>query len=68
MIFDKFCILIFYYWFQTNYMVRGDEHERKLYDMLLLNYNTLERPVENNSLPVIVYLGLYLQQIIDLVK
>lgn len=48
--------------------VNCDEHEKRLYELLLSNYNVLERPVENNSLPVVVFLGLFFQQIIDLVN
>ncbi|XP_078614780.1 neuronal acetylcholine receptor subunit alpha-7-like [Branchiostoma floridae x Branchiostoma japonicum] len=40
-------------------------HQRKLLDKLLKNYNTLERPVLNDSDPLTVNLGVTLQQIID---
>lgn len=33
-----------------------------------LSYNKLERPVANESLPLVVHFGLVLQQIIDVVK
>uniref|UniRef100_A0A914WI70 Uncharacterized protein n=1 Tax=Plectus sambesii TaxID=2011161 RepID=A0A914WI70_9BILA len=39
--------------------------ERRLYDDLKRGYNLLERPVENHSLPVTVYLKVSLQQLID---
>lgn len=45
-----------------------DEHERRLYDTLLANYNVLERPVDNNSMPVQVKLQIILNQIIDVVR
>ncbi|XP_054890295.1 neuronal acetylcholine receptor subunit alpha-7 [Poeciliopsis prolifica] len=41
------------------------EHQRKLYKELLANYNRLERPVVNDSAPILVELGLTLLQIID---
>uniref|UniRef100_A0A3Q2PLW1 Neurotransmitter-gated ion-channel ligand-binding domain-containing protein n=1 Tax=Fundulus heteroclitus TaxID=8078 RepID=A0A3Q2PLW1_FUNHE len=41
------------------------EHQRKLYKQLLANYNRLERPVVNDSAPILVELGLTLLQIID---
>ncbi|XP_076873799.1 neuronal acetylcholine receptor subunit alpha-7 [Brachyhypopomus gauderio] len=41
------------------------EHQRKLYRELLANYNRLERPVANDSAPLVVELGLTLLQIID---
>ena len=40
-------------------------NERKLLSFLLDKYNTLERPVSNESEPVMVSFGLTLQQIID---
>jgi hypothetical protein len=39
--------------------------ERRLYEDLKRGYNILERPVENHSLPVTVYLKVSLQQLID---
>ncbi|XP_066516043.1 neuronal acetylcholine receptor subunit alpha-7 isoform X1 [Hoplias malabaricus] len=41
------------------------EHQRRLYKELLANYNRLERPVANDSAPLVVELGLTLLQIID---
>ncbi|XP_061100933.1 neuronal acetylcholine receptor subunit alpha-7-like, partial [Conger conger] len=41
------------------------EYQRKLYNDLLKNYNRLERPVQNDSAPLLVELGLTLLQIID---
>ncbi|KAF5891834.1 neuronal acetylcholine receptor subunit alpha-7-like, partial [Clarias magur] len=41
------------------------EHQRRLYKELLENYNRLERPVANDSAPLVVELGLTLLQIID---
>ncbi|KAH6932566.1 hypothetical protein HPB50_007611 [Hyalomma asiaticum] len=43
-------------------------HERRLLTDLLANYNTLERPVLNESEPLILSFGLTLQQIIDVVS
>lgn len=43
------------------------EHERRLLHDLLDNYNQLERPVGNESEPVVVSFGITLQQIIDVV-
>ncbi|XP_055852189.1 neuronal acetylcholine receptor subunit alpha-7 isoform X6 [Episyrphus balteatus] len=40
-------------------------HEKRLLNHLLSNYNTLERPVANESEPLEVKFGLTLQQIID---
>lgn len=46
----------------------GGEHQRKLYRDLMENYNRLERPVQNDSAPIVVELGLTLLQIIDVVS
>ncbi|XP_031778064.1 neuronal acetylcholine receptor subunit alpha-7 isoform X4 [Nasonia vitripennis] len=43
----------------------GGAYERALLNKLLSNYNTLERPVENESEPLQVKFGITLQQIID---
>ncbi|XP_014616022.1 PREDICTED: neuronal acetylcholine receptor subunit alpha-7 isoform X2 [Polistes canadensis] len=43
----------------------GGEHEKRLLNNLLSNYNTLERPVANESEPLEVKFGITLQQIID---
>ncbi|KAL6436054.1 hypothetical protein ACFW04_005695 [Cataglyphis niger] len=40
-------------------------HEKRLLNHLLANYNTLERPVANESEPLEVKFGITLQQIID---
>nr|AFN88987.1 nicotinic acetylcholine receptor alpha 6 subunit isoform IX [Bactrocera dorsalis] len=40
-------------------------HEKRLLNHLLSTYNTLERPVPNESEPLEVKFGLTLQQIID---
>lgn len=42
-------------------------HEKRLLNNLLSNYNTLERPVSNESDALTVKFGLTLQQIIDVV-
>uniref|UniRef100_H3D3A9 Neuronal acetylcholine receptor subunit alpha-7 n=1 Tax=Tetraodon nigroviridis TaxID=99883 RepID=H3D3A9_TETNG len=44
---------------------RGGEYQRKLYNDLMVNYNRLERPVLNDSAPIVVELGFTLRQIID---
>ncbi|CAB1430229.1 unnamed protein product [Pleuronectes platessa] len=44
---------------------RASEVLRKLYRDLMVNYNRLERPVQNDSAPIVVDLGLTLLQIID---
>ncbi|KAG8518869.1 Neuronal acetylcholine receptor subunit alpha-7 [Galemys pyrenaicus] len=41
------------------------EFQRKLYKELVKNYNPLERPVANDSLPLTVYFSLSLMQIMD---
>ena len=43
-------------------------HEKRLLNNLLASYNTLERPVANESDPLEVKFGLTLQQIIDVVS
>lgn len=44
------------------------EFQRKLYKDLVKNYNPLERPVANDSLPLTVYFSLSLLQIMDVVS
>jgi len=48
--------------------VLGGPHERRLLNDLLEHYNTLERPVYNESEPLQLLFGLTLQQIIDVVS
>ncbi|TWW58535.1 neuronal acetylcholine receptor subunit alpha-7-like [Takifugu flavidus] len=43
----------------------GGPFQRKLYHDLMVNYNRLERPVLNDSAPIVVELGFTLRQIID---
>lgn len=43
-------------------------YQRKLYNDLMVNYNRLERPVLNDSAPIVVELGFTLRQIIDVVS
>nr|XP_057933995.1 neuronal acetylcholine receptor subunit alpha-7-like [Doryrhamphus excisus] len=43
----------------------GGVYQRKLYQDLMVNYNRLERPVLNDSAPILVELGFTLLQIID---
>ena len=49
-------------------MINAGAHERALLNKLLSNYNTLERPVENETEPLQVKFGITLQQIIDVVS
>lgn len=48
--------------------VLGGPNERRLLNDLLEHYNTLERPVFNESEPLQLMFGLTLQQIIDVVR
>lgn len=48
--------------------VFGGPHERRLLNDLMEHYNTLERPVYNESEPLQLLFGLTLQQIIDVVS
>lgn len=48
--------------------VSGGANERRLLSDLMAEYNVLERPVYNESEPMIVSFGLTLQQIIDIVS
>lgn len=43
-------------------------HEKRLLNDLLSSYNVLERPVHNESEPLLISFGLTLQQIIDVVS
>ncbi|GBL75982.1 hypothetical protein AVEN_234300-1 [Araneus ventricosus] len=43
-------------------------HEKRLLNDLLSSYNVLERPVANESEPLLISFGLTLQQIIDVVS
>lgn len=43
-------------------------HEKRLLNDLLASYNILERPVSNESEPLLISFGLTLQQIIDVVS
>uniref|UniRef100_A0A7N9AYF8 Neuronal acetylcholine receptor subunit alpha-7 n=1 Tax=Mastacembelus armatus TaxID=205130 RepID=A0A7N9AYF8_9TELE len=49
----------------SSFNCQGGVHQRKLYRDLMVNYNRLERPVQNDSAPIVVDLGLTLLQIID---
>lgn len=49
-------------------VVLSGANERRLLNDLMAQYNTLERPVYNESEPLIVSFGLTLQQIIDIVS
>lgn len=48
--------------------VSGGPNERRLLNDLMANYNNLERPVANESEPLIISFGVTLQQIIDVVS
>ncbi|CAB3406840.1 unnamed protein product [Caenorhabditis bovis] len=52
---------------RVEYKVRraSSSRDRDLYTKLLTDYEPLERPIENSSEPVLVRMGLVLQQIID---
>ncbi|XP_042146353.1 neuronal acetylcholine receptor subunit alpha-7-like [Ixodes scapularis] len=54
-------------WHRSKHYTNTEQgaHERRLLGDLLANYNTLERPVFNESEPLILSFGLTLQQIID---
>ena len=60
-----FCLSIFFYFLSD---VFGGPHERRLLNDLMEHYNTLERPVYNESEPLQLLFGLTLQQIIDVVS
>ncbi len=62
MVFEVFLLLI------GCHCASSDEFEIALIKMLMNEYNPLERPVENKSLPDVVKLGIDLQQIMDLVS
>lgn len=70
---NHFILLPFlsFYLFYWIYLKRTGSHqgphEKRLLNHLLLNYNTLERPVSNESDALTVRFGLTLQQIIDVV-
>jgi len=49
-------------------LVSGGYHEKKLLNDLLDSYNVLERPVGNESEPLVLSFGLTLMQIIDVVS
>jgi len=49
-------------------LVSGGYHEKKLLNDLLDTYNVLERPVGNESEPLVLSFGLTLMQIIDVVS
>lgn len=66
-----------HYYFKSNFgcyypflltVSQQGENQRRLYRELLKNYNRLERPVVNDSQPLVVELQLSLLQIIDVVS
>ncbi|XP_046901112.1 neuronal acetylcholine receptor subunit alpha-7 [Hypomesus transpacificus] len=61
------CVLVWIYmWWGLCFKgFHGGPHQRKLYRDLMVNYNRLERPVQNDSAPILVELGFTLLQIID---
>ncbi|XP_061535501.1 neuronal acetylcholine receptor subunit alpha-7-like isoform X2 [Phycodurus eques] len=59
-------LVAFYLWATLSFQgCHGGVYQRKLYRDLMVNYNRLERPVQNDSAPILVELGLTLLQIID---
>ena len=46
----------------------GSMHERQLLSDLLKDYNPAERPVMNDTQPVLVLVGMSVQAIVDLVS
>ncbi|VIO97033.1 Uncharacterized protein BM_BM2680 [Brugia malayi] len=48
----------------TNFVCASND-ERQLFTDLLTNYNVLERPVSNSSMPLVIKMRLFLQQIVD---
>uniref|UniRef100_A0A915ING5 Uncharacterized protein n=1 Tax=Romanomermis culicivorax TaxID=13658 RepID=A0A915ING5_ROMCU len=66
-----FLILLQYYFLLYNFLLLSfsfcDHHEKQLFTDLLneQNYNPLARPVKNSNDSVLVYLGLILQQVLD---
>lgn len=68
---DRIVIVLFFPFFLSFFLsidsLQG-EYQRKLYKELMENYNRLERPVLNDSAPIVVDLGLTLLQIIDVVS
>uniref|UniRef100_A0AC35TKB6 Neur_chan_LBD domain-containing protein n=1 Tax=Rhabditophanes sp. KR3021 TaxID=114890 RepID=A0AC35TKB6_9BILA len=61
----RFVILYFLLITSKIRLIDASYHERRLYEDLMRDYNTFERPVQNFSDPVIVYLKVSLQQVID---
>lgn len=64
---SRFCIapVVWLLLFFAAKLCDSSADERRLYEDLKRGYNVLERPVENHSLPVTVYLKVSLQQLID---
>ena len=61
----------FIYWcLNISFLVgtSGGRHEKKLLKDLMVDYDNLERPVVNESHPLLVTFGITLQQIIDVVS
>ncbi|KOX71573.1 hypothetical protein WN51_02444 [Melipona quadrifasciata] len=56
---------ILYMFLHTIWLVNGGSHEKRLLSDLLDSYNVLERPVGNESDPLVLSFGLTLMQIID---
>lgn len=65
--FNSFFFICFYFLSKFVESHQGP-HEKRLLNHLLRNYNTLERPVSNESETLNVRFGLTLQQIIDVVS
>lgn len=64
----KICIISEVFILDAISDVFAGTNEKKIFDKLLDDYDPLVRPVLNDSDPVVVKLGLDLQQIIDIVS
>ena len=66
----NFSKLFFYWCLNFSFLVgtSGGRHEKKLLKDLMVDYDNLERPVVNESHPLLVTFGITLQQIIDVVS
>lgn len=67
---EKLCGMHKVDWKNDNWsgLVNGGSHEKRLLNDLLDTYNVLERPVGNESEPLVLSFGLTLMQIIDVVS
>jgi len=66
---SRLVAVLLYFWIGTNiWGIFGKNYEILLYKHLLDDYDVLERPVLNASEAIEVFLGISLQQLIDIVK